>query len=324
MHDCVVVGAGLAGLLAATRLRDAGLDVCVVEAEARPGGRMATRRSMTLDGPAVWDEGAQFFTVRDDRFARYVDTWRAAGLVRTWFEGLLPPDPPPGDEPHLHAVGGMDRIPDHLAHPLEIHYGQRVQAVRETDAGWTVGATGNRWAARSVILALPVPLGLELLAAGEVDPEGAGDLRDLDYLATLALYLRLDRPSGLPEPGGWHGDGNPISLVADNQMKGISHVPTLTVHAGREFSRAHLGAPPEAWAPPLLDAVRELTDADIGDHSAGTWPYASPAELHPEPTVVLDGPAPIALAGDAFDGPRVEGAGRSGLAAADAIASRLL
>ncbi len=53
--DVVVAGAGLAGLAAALRLSRAGLDVRVVEASDRPGGRMATDRV----GGLLLDRGFQ-------------------------------------------------------------------------------------------------------------------------------------------------------------------------------------------------------------------------------------------------------------------------
>src|SRR5919199_6829154 len=53
--EVVVVGAGLAGLSAATRLAAAGCDVHVLEAAGHPGGRLTTT---TVDGFVV-DRGFQ-------------------------------------------------------------------------------------------------------------------------------------------------------------------------------------------------------------------------------------------------------------------------
>jgi monoamine oxidase len=56
-HDVVVVGAGYAGLTAGTLLADAGLDVVVVEARDRVGGRACTEHLR----PGLWvDHGGQW------------------------------------------------------------------------------------------------------------------------------------------------------------------------------------------------------------------------------------------------------------------------
>ena len=79
-----VLGAGLSGLTCARRLTEQQHTVKVFEKARGPGGRMSTRRA----GPLRFDHGAQYFTVRDTRFAAAVERWRAAGIVAAW-EGRI-------------------------------------------------------------------------------------------------------------------------------------------------------------------------------------------------------------------------------------------
>lgn len=60
--DCLVVGAGLAGLATALRLQAAGLAVRVVEAAAEPGGRIRSGHApggRAVDLGAAWDHGRE-------------------------------------------------------------------------------------------------------------------------------------------------------------------------------------------------------------------------------------------------------------------------
>ena len=56
----VVIGGGFAGLAAATELADRGLDVLVLEARDRVGGRVWSERVDTPGAPAVIERGAEF------------------------------------------------------------------------------------------------------------------------------------------------------------------------------------------------------------------------------------------------------------------------
>ena len=63
--DVLVIGAGMAGLIAAAELQRAGRRVLVLDKGRGVGGRLASRRI----GEASFDHGAQFITARTPRFA---------------------------------------------------------------------------------------------------------------------------------------------------------------------------------------------------------------------------------------------------------------
>ncbi|HTN65255.1 MAG TPA: FAD-dependent oxidoreductase, partial [Burkholderiaceae bacterium] len=71
MH-IAIVGAGLAGLVCATRLQAQGHRVTVYEKNPASGGRMHTRET-ELGG---FDVGAQYFTARSAAFKKQVMAWR--------------------------------------------------------------------------------------------------------------------------------------------------------------------------------------------------------------------------------------------------------
>src|SRR5262245_49050804 len=99
----VVIGAGLAGLVAAGELTRAGHSVIAIDKGRSPGGRMATRRI----GSATLDHGAQFFTIRSDEFAAIVQPFIDSDLVFEWCRGFA------GHEdgyPRYAVRGGMNRL----------------------------------------------------------------------------------------------------------------------------------------------------------------------------------------------------------------------
>lgn len=324
--DVVVVGAGVAGLVAARRLADAGRSVVVVDKGRGVGGRLATRRL----GDARLDHGAQFFTVRSGWFAEVVDGWLARGVAREWCRGFSQGgDPAEGDgHPRYVGAGGMTDLAKDLAHGLDVRVGTRVAAIAPAGAGWAVPVEGGpALRARAVLATAPVPQLLDLLAAGGTTPDApaAAALAAIRYDPCLAALVVTDGPTAVPEPGGVQGPGGLLSWVGDNAAKGVSAVPALTLHAAGPASAERLEDPAAASLAALLDAgTRWLGRAAVVEAQLQRWRYAQPTVGHDgRHLVVAGGAAPLVAAGDAFGEAKVEGAARSGWSAAGAVLERL-
>jgi predicted NAD/FAD-dependent oxidoreductase len=295
----LIVGAGMAGLTAARILLARGWAVTLLDKGRGVGGRMATRRI----GQNVFDHGAQFFTVRDVRFREAVEEWKKAGLVADWFEE--------GGHTRYRGVTGMNSIAKHLAAGLDVRTGTRVTSAELTRAGWSVLCeSGENFSADSLLLTAPAPQSVALLPA-ELRPA----LDEIQFDPCIALLVSLSCSSQVPAPGYVRPERGPIEWIADNTQKGISSGDgALTIHARADFSREYFEAPAEEAARLLLDA------ADVvGDWQLHRWKYSKPSGWSGAPCWYSDSPAPLAMAGDAFAGGRVEGAFLSGVAAAEAL-----
>ncbi|MBU3701037.1 MAG: hypothetical protein FGM58_03195 [Acidimicrobiia bacterium] len=319
----VVLGAGMAGLTAARRLAGS-CDVVVLDKGRGVGGRLATRRL----ADATFDHGAQFLTTHTPEFADSVAQWVESGVVVPWFRGRIGPDGTNDPDGHVRYRGAksMNAIAKHLATGLDVRTASLVSSVGRDGAGWTVSmADDSVLEADAVLMTPPVPQTLALLSAGGVELAAAEReaLCAVEYDPCVALMVVLDGPSGLVDPGAIDPDDGPIDWMADNRVKGVSDVPAVTIHATAEFSRDHWDVADDEIADALLTAAALEAAAVPGARSIHKWRYARPSVEHSERCLVLDGPAPMVCAGDAFGGAKVEGAALSGAAAADALAQAL-
>jgi hypothetical protein len=97
----------------------------------------------------------------------------------------------------------------------------------------------------------------------------------------------------------------------------------MTIHAGPQFSQAHWATPKAEVTAALLRGAAPWLGSAPMQTQLHRWRYSRPLRVYPERCVILREPAPLVLAGDAFGGPRVEGAALSGLAAGGALAELL-
>lgn len=313
--DVLVIGAGMAGLIAAAELQRSGRRVLVLDKSRGVGGRLASRRI----GGASFDHGAQFITTRDPRFAAVLEQGRQKGSIQEWCRGFSG-----CADGHTRWRGnpGMSAVAKQLALGLDIYLETQVLALRRADAKWRAETTsGHSFNAAAVVLTSPVPQSLAMLEAGGtvLPPELGRRLAAIEYERCLAVMAVLEGPSCLPAPGGLSLDHGPIAWIADNQLKGISAEPCLTLHATPAFSLDHWDRDRQESGRVLLDAAAAWLGAGIRTFQVHGWRYSKPVRVDEDPCVLVSQSPPLVLAGDAFAGPRVEGAAISGWAAAEAI-----
>jgi predicted NAD/FAD-dependent oxidoreductase len=218
----------------------------------------------------------------------------------------------------------MTSIPKHLAEGIDLLLSCKLARIDQEEDRWVVtNERGERFASRALLMTPPVPQAIELLAAGNLPlPEQVRhDLGQITYSPCLALLALLPGRSLIPEPGGLSMPGEPIAWMADNNLKGVSSGPgaAVTIHAGPRFSSDH-------WETGELEVTRMLLDEAapwLGTSPVRTqlhrWRYSRPTTSHPDRCLVLREAPALVIAGDAFGGPRVEGAALSGLAAGAAL-----
>ncbi|NDB06032.1 MAG: FAD-dependent oxidoreductase [Acidimicrobiia bacterium] len=314
----VVVGAGLSGLMAARTLAEHDWNVTVLDKGRGVGGRMATRRITALDGRvAIFDHGAQFFTVRDPRFESLVNEWVRVGVVREWCRGFA------GDDGHPRYVvnNGMTALTKHLANGLDVRTSNLVFAVKPgTTTRWTVVVDdGSELDADAVVMTCPLPQSYSLTVTTGV--ELPNELLLTDYDRTIGLLAVLDAPPTIPAPGGLQNPDTVFSWIGDNVAKGISPIPAVTFHANPEWSAQHWDDDAETGLTLLTEAAAPyLGGATIVASEYKKWRFATPKKLWPEPCHATADDT-LVFAGDAFAGPKVEGAVLSGLAAGAVVAN---
>ena len=312
-----VVGAGIAGLSAATALRDRGHDVVVFERARGPGGRAATRRVDGIDMPKAargatlaFDHGAQYFTVRDPRFQAVVDGWLRDRLVARWDGRLVSFDSEGWDElttttTRYVGIPGMSAIGRAMADTLEVRYEQRIESLeplrREFDR---------------VILAITADQAKPLVAHL---PDLSTTLANVVSKPCWAVLAAFEERVPARFDGAFV-HGSPLGWVARNQSKPKREwkVDTWVLHATSTWSRMHLDDDPEVVGSVLMEAFHDLIPNGLPRAfyaTAHRWRYAS-ADPPLAVGAIHHAESRLTLCGDWCLGSRIEDAFLSGLAAA--------
>ena len=339
-----VVGAGMAGVACARTLVQAGHRVTLFEKSRGFGGRMATRRT-EFGG---FDHGAQYFTVRDKRFARALLT--AQSVVRPWSVStvrvldelghVLASAPPPA-EPHFVAKPGMSALVSHWAQPLAqpelfgivgantltetrvthferdaLHHEQWQLHAEDADGGQHVIGGFDR-----VVLAIPHLQAHDLLLASGHTPALRQTLSTVHVAPCWTLmvaYPQAMQP-GLPHLGPqWNAARSThhrISWLArENSKPGREPIERWTIQASPDWSSKHLEDDEERVKAKLLKGFAEITGIRATPTHAVVhrWRFAQTQQPLGQ-SFLYDKTLGIGLCGDWCLGHRVEDAFVSGL-----------
>ena len=328
-----VIGAGISGLFAARTLADHGLPVRVFEKSRGVGGRMATRR---VDGEPRFDHGAQYFTVRDPRFRRYVDSWIEQQRVRRWGDdpdgvdriGTLAGGtwkPGSGSTQRYVAVPSMNAICKHLAEGIEVVTQTQITGIRRNgdrlelvdDAALVHGPYDR------VVVSAPAEQAAALLRDF---PALSQPLAEIEMRPCWAAMLSFTEPLTDAWDGAFIHDSF-LSWVARNSRK--PERPTtaehVVLHAEAGWTAAHWERDAEWVGRAMLEEfwrVSGRVPVEPRHLDAHRWKYALSAETA-NVGCYFDSAAGIVACGDWATGGRVEGAFLSGMAAAGRILGTL-
>ena len=336
-----IVGAGIAGITCARTLVQAGHHVTVFEKSKGAGGRMATRET-EFGG---FDHGAQYFTVRDERFEKALAT--ASGLVRPWSAnkvrilgdlGQVVAASLPANEAHWVATPGMNALVRQWAQPL-LDAGQLVLETRvvyiEEDKldpkRWQLQTDGPGAGVHSgfdaVVLALASTQAHALLSDSELADALTTDIAGVTVAPCWTLMVAFPQAlqptlSSLgPQWNVARSTHHRIAWLARESSKpGRGPVERWTVQANPAWSQRHLEDSAERVKGKLLKAFTEVTGIHAEPPYAAVhrWRYAQTTKPLGK-THAWDAESRIGVCGDWCLGHRVEDGFVSGLEMALAI-----
>lgn len=322
-----VIGAGLSGLICARTLADQGCDVTVFERGRGAGGRMSTR---TNEDGTRFDHGAQFFTARDERFQRYVESWQEEGVVAQWLGEICKiknGNVEHFSEPRTRYVGtpNMNSICKHLSQDIDIKFNQTVSPVKKNDNLWVLENDKNDPLGEfDYVISSGAPL--QAAAIFENYPSINSVAESVKMNPCWAVMLELNQTLDVDFQGAFV-EGEVLSWIAKNSAKPErdSKNETWVLHADYPWSIEHLEDDPQSNMTAMIDNFTKLLGVDpkaIFTKKIHRWKFAA-ADNPLSEGCLFDADLKIGACGDWCQGNRVEGAFLSGAAMAGRILGHL-
>ena len=290
-NDIIIIGAGIAGLVLAQKLKGQGVETLILEKSRGVGGRVATRRIEDLG----FDHGASFMPT----YSECLDVVEKAHLthkMRFTTAGVF-------------FDGGMNQLPKSLAANLNVLRDQRVLRISRSEGIWSLQTESQEsFTARKVILTAPLPQAIELLKANGLSSSFDREIGFVEYRKCLmGLFAVQDPLNELIEK-------TPASPTFLFMKERSLHPRGLVVHASDYFAENYYDLPDED----LLGIIKSYAQDYLGTALATTaselkrWRYGLSKNVLPYP--YLEYAESLYLIGDAFQNPGIQGSVLSAIA----------
>ncbi|WP_414520904.1 NAD(P)/FAD-dependent oxidoreductase [Umezakia ovalisporum] len=319
MTDIAIIGAGMAGLVCAQRLTQAGYSVLVVEKSRGLGGRLATRR---LHG--TWaDHGACYLKPKGELFRNFVKSLSDRHILKVWTD-----ETQPNFAPRYVAPGGMSAIGKFLAQGLQIQLNQRVTAINPTtNNSWCLTLESNeKLTAKALVIAIPAPQAVTILAplAEDVlDKAFLANLSSVEFsacISAIAGYPATSQPLPHWQDRKFTDDAVLGWVGLDSSKRPHPQQPVFVLQSSANFAQIHLESSDlQSVAQDMLQQAAQSLGlpwlATPEWMQVHRWRYAFPSRPWPNPVLSGKTSPPLVCCGDWCGGYLAEDAMISGLAA---------
>lgn len=282
---------------------------------------MATRR---IDEVA-FDHGAQYFTIRDDRFHDSLKAAQADGVIQSWNgevaslggDGLSQRFQPA--TPRYVGVPSMNALPKAMAIGLDIRLDEQVAKITGERGRWFLHIADRRegpfgW----VVATAPAPQSSSVLPSRFAHHDTLGVV---EMNACFTLMIRLGHDDGIPFAAARIDDPVIDWISRNNTKPGRSEAPCLVVNSNSMWADANTDKPLDTIRQKMIEAVRRYVPLAPSQADAAMihrWRYAN-VQRPAGSAYLLDRASQLAACGDWCIGGRVEAAYLSGAWLADAL-----
>ncbi|ENO13893.2 FAD-binding protein [Marinobacter nanhaiticus D15-8W] len=336
IRSVAIIGSGMSGLTAATRLKDAGVSVVLFEKSRGPGGRLAAKRV----GDGAIDIGAQYFTIRSDDFREFLDTYAGKDCYAQW-DGKLRYQTPDKRWTAFRAstryvgVPRMTAISRALSAGLDIRFETRISHLaRDENQKWLVFDADEQVEGHfdAVIVTTPPAQARDLMIDSGLDISLQDPVfHDYPLQACWTVAARFSEP--VPFDGDGLSAEHPIlQWAANNSSKpgraskadGGVEGDWWVLHARADWSEMHQHASADWVREQMLNGFAEVIDAPVRAEESRIhrWLYAKTASDQKAPGHRWYPVLRVGLCGDWLQGGRVEGAFESAGSLLDELRQR--